>query len=115
MKMLTQAEFAQRLSAPIFQQLSATVDALGVEAYIVGGYVRDLLLERPSKDVDIVVVGSGIEVAQAFARRLGKGAHCSVFRNFGTAQVKWHHRVEHEGENREVEEEFEFVGARKES
>ena len=61
------------------------------------------------------MVGSGIEVAQAFARRLGKGAHCSVFRNFGTAQVKWHHRVEHEGENREVEEEFEFVGARKES
>lgn len=115
MKMLTQAEFAQRLSAPIFQQLSATVDALGVEAYIVGGYVRDLLLERPSKDVDIVVVGSGIEVAQAFARRLGRGAHCSVFRNFGTAQVKWHHRVEHEGENREVEEEIEFVGARKES
>ncbi|MBC8625234.1 CCA tRNA nucleotidyltransferase [Alloprevotella sp. Lung230] len=115
MKMLTQAEFAQRLSAPIFQQLSATVDALGVEAYIVGGYVRDLLLERPSKDVDIVVVGSGIEVAQAFARRLGKGAHCSVFRNFGTAQVKWHHRVEHEGENRQVEEEIEFVGARKES
>ena len=115
MKMLTQAEFAQRLSAPIFQQLSATVDALGVEAYIVGGYVRDLLLERPSKDVDIVVVGSGIEVAQAFARRLGKGAHCSVFRNFGTAQVKWHHRMEHEGENREVEEEIEFVGARKES
>ena len=115
MKMLTQAEFAQRLSAPIFQQLSATVDALGVEAYIVGGYVRDLLLERPSKDVDIVVVGSGIEVAQAFARRLGKGAHCSVFRNFGTAQVKWHHRVEQEGENRQVEEEIEFVGARKES
>lgn len=115
MKMLTQAEFAQRLSAPIFQQLSATVDALGVEAYIVGGYVRDLLLERPSKDVDIVVVGSGIEVAQTFARRLGKGAHCSVFRNFGTAQVKWHHRVEHEGENRQVEEEIEFVGARKES
>ena len=115
MKMLTQAEFAQRLSAPIFQQLSATVDALGVEAYIVGGYVRDLLLERPSNDVDIVVVGSGMEVAQAFARRLGKGAHCSVFRNFGTAQVKWHHRVEHEGENRQVEEEIEFVGARKES
>ena len=115
MKMLTQAEFAQRLSAPIFQQLSATVDALGVEAYIVGGYVRDLLLERPSKDVDIVVVGSGIEVAQAFARRLGKGAHCSVFRNFGTAQVKWHHRVEYEGANRQVEEEIEFVGARKES
>ena len=115
MKMLTQAEFAQRLSAPIFQQLSATVDALGVEAYIVGGYVRDLLLERPSKDVDIVVVGSGIEVAQAFARRLGTGAHCWVFRNFVTAQVKWHHRVEHEGENRQVEEEIEFVGARKES
>lgn len=115
MKMLSQAEFAKRLDAPIFQHLSATVDDLGVEAYIVGGYVRDLLLERPSKDIDVVVVGSGIEVAQAFARRLGKGAHCSVFRNFGTAQVKWHHVVEHEGKRQRVEEEIEFVGARKES
>lgn len=115
MKMLSQAEFAKRLDAPIFQHLSATVDDLGVEAYIVGGYVRDLLLERPSKDIDVVVVGSGIEVAQTFARRLGKGAHCSVFRNFGTAQVKWHHVVEQEGKRQRVEEEIEFVGARKES
>lgn len=115
MKMLSQAEFAKRLDAPIFQHLSATVDDLGVEAYIVGGYVRDLLLERPSKDIDVVVVGSGIEVAQAFARRLGKGAHCSVFRNFGTAQVKWHHVVEQGGKRQRVEEEIEFVGARKES
>lgn len=115
MKMLSQAEFAKRLDAPIFQHLSATVDDLGVEAYIVGGYVRDLLLERPSKDIDVVVVGSGIEMAQAFARRLGKGAHCSVFRNFGTAQVKWHHVVEQEGKRQRVEEEIEFVGARKES
>jgi poly(A) polymerase len=69
----------------------------------VGGYVRDKLLNRPSKDIDIVVVGSGIEMARAFAGKLGKGAHLSVFRNFGTAQVK------HE------DTEVEFVGARKES
>lgn len=83
--------------------LSDTVDEMGLEAYIVGGYVRDMLLERPSKDVDVVVVGSGIEVAKTFAKKLGKGAHCSYFKNFGTAQVKWHG------------EEIEFVGARKES
>lgn len=68
-----------------------------------GGYVRDLFLERPSNDIDVVVVGSGIEVAKAFKRELGHGAHLSVFRNFGTAQVKWH------------DHEVEFVGARKES
>ena len=87
----------------IFHLLSSTADSLGVECYVVGGYVRDMLLKRPSKDIDVVVVGSGIDMAEAFAKTLGKGAHLSVFRNFGTAQVKW------------KGQEVEFVGARKES
>jgi putative nucleotidyltransferase with HDIG domain len=69
----------------------------------VGGYVRDIFLERPSDDIDVVVVGSGIEVAKGLKQLLGKHAHLSVFRNFGTAQVKYH------------DMEVEFVGARKES
>ena len=111
----TQAQFAAHLSSPHFQKLTQTVDALGLEAYIVGGYVRDFILKRPSKDVDVVVVGSGIEVAQAFSKALGKGATCSVFRNFGTAQVKWRHWVTIDGKRVQQEEEIEFVGARKES
>lgn len=103
MKILTNAEIADRIDTKLFRMLSSTVDEMQLEAYIVGGYVRDMLLERPSKDVDVVVVGSGIEVAKTFAQKLGKGAHCSYFKNFGTAQVKWHG------------EEIEFVGARKES
>lgn len=103
MKLLTNAEIAAKIDTRIFRLLSETVDEMSLEAYIVGGYVRDMLLERPSKDVDVVVVGSGIEVAKAFAKKLGRGAHCSYFRNFGTAQVKWRG------------EEIEFVGARKES
>ena len=111
----SQSQFAEHLSAPHFQKLTQTVDTLGLEAYIVGGYVRDFILKRPSKDVDVVVVGSGIEVAQAFSKTLGKGATCSVFRNFGTAQVKWRHWVTVDGKRVLQEEEIEFVGARKES
>ena len=111
----TQDQFADHLSSPHFQKLTQTVDALGLEAYIVGGYVRDFILKRPSKDVDVVVVGSGIEVAQAFSKALGKGATCSVFRNFGTAQVKWRHWETVDGKRVQQEEEIEFVGARKES
>ena len=70
---------------------------------MVGGYVRDIFLERPSKDIDVVVVGSGIEMAQALGKHLGKGAHVALFKNFGTAQVKYRGT------------EVEFVGARKES
>lgn len=87
----------------IFQQISATADELGLECYAVGGYVRDIFLNRPSKDIDVVVVGSGIEIAQALGKKLGRGAHVAVFKNFGTAQVKYH------------DIEVEFVGARKES
>lgn len=87
----------------IFEKLSQTADKLQIETYLVGGYVRDLFLNRPTNDIDVVVIGSGIEFAKSFTDTLGKGAHLSIFRNFGTAQVKWHHY------------EIEFVGARKES
>lgn len=99
---LTQEELKERFSQGIFNEITETADALGLECYAVGGYVRDLFLERPSKDIDIVVIGSGIEMAQAFGNRLGK-AHVSVFKNYGTAHVKWR------------DTEVEFVGARKES
>ena len=81
---------------------------MGVECYVVGGYVRDIFLERPSNDIDVVVVGSGIQVAEELKKLLGRKAHLSVFRNFGTAQVKV--RGAHQQEI-----EVEFVGARKES
>ena len=87
---LTQEELKQRFNDKIFGQISETADALGLECYVVGGYVRDIFLERPSKDVDVVVVGSGIEMAQALGKHLGKGAHVALFKNFGTAQVKYH-------------------------
>lgn len=103
MKILTQEEIKQKINTPLFHKLTETADELGLECYLVGGYVRDLFLERPTNDIDVVVVGSGISIAEAFAKKLGRGAHLSVFRNFGTAQVKWHHH------------EVEFVGARKES
>lgn len=91
------------LDRPIFQYISEVADDMHVECYVVGGYVRDIFLERPSNDIDVVVVGSGVEVAAALKRRLGEKAHLSVFRNFGTAQVNY--------KGMEVE----FVGARKES
>ena len=71
----------------IFRLVGSAADSLGRECYVVGGYVRDLLLGRPSKDIDFVTVGSGIEVARAVSRLI-RGARLSVFRNFGTAQVK---------------------------
>ncbi|MCI5710682.1 MAG: CCA tRNA nucleotidyltransferase [Prevotella sp.] len=103
MKFYSDAELAQILDKDIFHQISAAADGLGLECYVVGGYVRDIFLERPSNDIDVVVVGSGIEVANALKQQLGKRAHISVFRNFGTAQVKY------------KDTEVEFVGARKES
>ncbi|MCQ2268890.1 MAG: CCA tRNA nucleotidyltransferase [Bacteroidaceae bacterium] len=103
MRELTREDFIHELDHTIFHRIGDTADELGVECYVVGGYVRDLFLERPSKDIDVVVVGSGIEVAKALAKKLGRSAHLSVFRNFGTAQVKYH------------QTEVEFVGARKES
>ena len=87
----------------VFNNVRIAVEKLGVETYVVGGFVRDLLLKRPSKDIDVVCVGSGIELAQAVAEEFGEGVHVNFFKNFGTAQIKaddW---------------EIEFVGARKES
>jgi len=103
MKDYTDAELAKLLDKKLFRTLSEVADSLGVECYVVGGYVRDIFLERPSDDIDVVVVGSGIEMAQAFKNRIGARAKLSVFKSYGTAQVKYR--------NMEVE----FVGARKES
>ena len=112
MKLYSDDELAQILDQEVFHQISIIADRLGVECYVVGGYVRDIFLERPSNDIDVVVVGSGIAVAQALKKELGKKAHLSVFKNFGTAQVKFM-RTEDGGTRKEYE--VEFVGARKES
>ena len=88
MKLYSDRALAKILDQNIFHQISAVADDLGVECYVVGGYVRDIFLERPSDDIDVVVVGSGISVAEELKRRLGRKAHLSVFKNFGTAQVK---------------------------
>ena len=107
MKLYSDEELAEILDQPIFHQISEAADRLGVECYVVGGYVRDFFLERPSNDIDVVVVGSGIAVAEELKQMLGRKAHLSVFKNFGTAQVKFRQKG--------VENEVEFVGARKES
>ena len=107
MKLYSDEELAEILNQDIFHQISEAADHLGLECYVVGGYVRDIFLERPSNDIDVVVVGSGIKVAEELKRMVGKKAHLSVFKNFGTAQVKFRQKG--------VEYEVEFVGARKES
>lgn len=91
----------EALSAPLFRQIGAIADARGVQAFVIGGYVRDHFLGRPCTDIDVVVTGSGIDIARELGRRTG--GHVSVFKNFGTAMLRcgpW---------------EVEFVGARKES
>ena len=107
MKLYSDEELAEILDQEIFRQISTAADRLGVECYVVGGYVRDIFLERPSNDIDVVVVGSGIEVAKELKHALGRKAHLSVFKNFGTAQVK--------SQSNGSEIEVEFVGARRES
>lgn len=91
------------LKHPVFRNIGRIADSLGKEVYVVGGYVRDIFLKRPSSDIDFVTIGSGIELAKAVASSLGGHASLSVFANYGTAQVKW----------RDLE--LEFVGARRES
>ena len=96
-------KIASHVNLPVMKLVGEVADELHRECYVVGGYVRDIFLERPCNDMDFVTVGSGIEVARAVAHRLGKRSHLSVFRTYGTAQVKtrqW---------------ELEFVGARRES
>ena len=107
MKLYSDEELAMILDQDIFHKISEAADHLGLECYVVGGYVRDIFLERPSNDIDVVVVGSGISLAEELKRMVGRNAHLSVFRNFGTAQVKFRQK----GKEYEVE----FVGARKES
>ena len=92
-----------KIENPVLHLIGETADRMGLECYVIGGWVRDLFLHRNSDDIDIVVVGSGIALAEAVAKRLGKGAHLAVFKTYGTAQVK------------KGEMELEFVGARKES
>lgn len=99
----TRDELRAKIDNELFHKLTRVADSLGLPCYVIGGYVRDLFLERPTNDIDIVVVGSGVKMAEEFARSLGPKAHLSVFHNFGTAQVKW------------CDHEIEFVGARKES
>ena len=91
------------LKNPVFKTIGEIADSMQREVYTVGGFVRDIFLNRPSKDYDFVTVGSGIELAEAVARHFGSKTHLSVFPNYGTAQVKY----------RDLE--LEFVGARRES
>ena len=129
-----QTDSRRAIDNPLLHRIGEKAGELGLECYVVGGYVRDIILERPSKDIDVVVaspptplpwergdtssplpspmgeglgvrpgLGPGIILAQALAKDMGRGAHVSVFRNFGTAQLKWH------------DQEIEFVGARRES
>ena len=89
------------LKNPIFKHITRVVDRMGVEAYVVGGYVRDYYLYRPSSDIDVVVVGSGVAVAEELGKELG--AKVTIFKTYGTAMLRWR------------DTEVEFVGARKES
>ena len=75
------------LSKPIFQHIMRVVDRMGVEAYVVGGYVRDYYLHRPSTDIDVVVVGSGVAVAEELGKELG--VKVSIFKTYGTAMLRW--------------------------
>ena len=100
---IDEKKIEQHLSKEVFHMVGEAADELQRECYVVGGYVRDIFLERPSKDIDFVTVGSGLELAEVVAQRWGKKAKLAVFPNFGTAQVK------------RYGEELEFVGARRES
>ncbi len=92
-----------RLNHPVFHLVGEVADSMGLEVYVVGGYVRDIFLHRQSADIDFVTVGSGIQLAKEVAARIGKKGKLAVYANYGTAQIK------HRGL------ELEFVGARKES
>lgn len=101
--MLSCEELKEKLDKPVFHLVGQAADEMKRECYVVGGYVRDMILERHSKDIDFVTVGSGIELAKALAKKLGRRAKVAVYANFGTAQL----HID--------DEELEFVGARRES
>ncbi|MEM8895089.1 MAG: tRNA nucleotidyltransferase, partial [Bacteroidota bacterium] len=95
---------SERLSPfSIFSTVHECADELGLETYVVGGFVRDLLLKRPNKDIDFVAVGDGVGLATTVAKKLGDMVNVTIYKNFGTAAIKFE------------DFEFEFVGARKES
>jgi putative nucleotidyltransferase with HDIG domain len=96
-------DLSQSLAHPVFKVVSDVAERLNVQAYVVGGYTRDILLKRPTKDIDFVCVGSGIRLAEQVAAALGPKVNVAVFKNFGTAQIRFN------------DLELEFVGARKES
>lgn len=100
---IDQDDILKHLEGKLIRVVQEAADELGLETYVIGGYVRDIFLNRGSKDIDIVAVGSGITLAETVTKKLGKPAKLSVFKNFGTAQVKYR------------DTELEFVGARKES
>ncbi|MDD4630627.1 MAG: HD domain-containing protein [Proteiniphilum sp.] len=100
---ISHEEIQSHLNIPVLNLISRVADEKKMPCYLIGGYVRDYFLRRPSKDIDIVAVGPGIGLAEAVARELGKKTHLTVFKNFGTAQIKY------------KDFEIEFVGARKES
>ncbi len=102
MKLLESKELKEAVSGKIFQVISSCAEELNCPVYVIGGYVRDLFLERPSKDIDFVIAGSGVELAELVAKKL-KTKKISVFRNYGTAMINY------------KSFELEFVGARKES
>ncbi len=91
------------LNHHIFKVVSEVADKEGVDAYVIGGFVRDILLKRPSKDIDILVIGDGVSFAKAVKKAIGQNVSFAIFKNFGTAQLKFKGM------------ELEFVGARKES
>lgn len=101
--MQIEMNLAADVDMPHFHIVGDAADGLGREVYVVGGYVRDIFLQRPSSDIDFVTVGSGIELARKVAELAGRPGKVSVYENYGTAQLKFHHL------------ELEFVGARKES
>src|SRR5687768_8427510 len=94
---------ATEIDKPIFHLISDTSERLKFKSYVIGGFVRDLLLKRYSKDIDVVCAGSGIKLAQEVAKQAGGNVAVTVFKNFGTAMLKYD------------DIEIEFVGARKES
>jgi putative nucleotidyltransferase with HDIG domain len=95
--------YAASLTHPIFKVIGETADQLQLQTYVVGGFVRDLILNRKTSDVDFVCVGSGIKLAEAVANALGPDVQVHVYKNFGTAHIPYH------------DFNLEFVGARKES
>jgi putative nucleotidyltransferase with HDIG domain len=93
----------EHIQHPIFRLITQAATELKVDAYVIGGFVRDIILNRPCKDIDIVAIGSGIKLAERVAKLIGKNTTVKVFKNFGTAMLIYQ------------DYEIEFVGARKES